>query len=39
VGSDQIARLLPRAQDFGSDNEMAAFGLQFAHGLGPANQY
>lgn len=34
VGSDQIARLLPRATDFGFENEMAAFGLQFAHGLG-----
>ena len=34
VGSDQIARLLPKAEDFGFDNEMAAFGLQFAHGLG-----
>lgn len=34
VGSDQIARLLPRAEDFGFENEMAAFGLQFAHGLG-----
>ncbi|AKS32489.1 M24 family metallopeptidase [Mycolicibacterium goodii] len=33
-GSDQIARLLPKAQDFGFENEMAAFGLQFAHGLG-----
>lgn len=34
VGSDQIARLLPKAMDFGFDNELAAFGLQFAHGLG-----
>src|SRR3954465_753355 len=34
VGSDQIARLLPKATDFGFENEMAAFGLQFAHGLG-----
>ncbi|MGU3500058.1 M24 family metallopeptidase [Mycobacterium sp. C31M] len=34
VGSDQIARLLPKAEDFGFENEMAAFGLQFAHGLG-----
>src|SRR4029079_15839460 len=34
VGTDQIARLLPRAEDFGFENEMAAFGLQFAHGLG-----
>ncbi|MET0454547.1 MAG: Xaa-Pro peptidase family protein [Mycobacterium sp.] len=34
VGSDQIAQLLPKAEDFGFENEMAAFGLQFAHGLG-----
>jgi Xaa-Pro dipeptidase len=34
VASDEIARLLPRAQDFGFENELAAFGLQFAHGLG-----
>jgi Xaa-Pro dipeptidase len=34
AGSDQIAQLLPRATDFGFENEMAAFGLQFAHGLG-----
>lgn len=34
VSSDQVAAVLPKAQDFGFDNEMAAFGLQFAHGLG-----
>lgn len=34
VGSDQVAKVLPRAEDFGFDNELAAFGLQFAHGLG-----
>jgi Xaa-Pro dipeptidase len=34
VSSDEIARLLPRAQNFGFENELAAFGLQFAHGLG-----
>src|SRR5271170_6472505 len=34
VGSDQVATVLPKAQDFGFDNELAAFGLQFAHGLG-----
>jgi Xaa-Pro aminopeptidase len=34
VGTDQVAKLLPKAQDFGFDNELAAFGLQFAHGLG-----
>jgi Xaa-Pro dipeptidase len=34
VGSDEVAAVLPRAQDFGFDDELAAFGLQFAHGLG-----
>ncbi len=34
VGSDQIASLLPAAEEFGFGSEMAAFGLQFAHGLG-----
>jgi Xaa-Pro aminopeptidase len=34
VWSDTVARTLPRAQDFGFDSELAAFGLQFAHGLG-----
>jgi Xaa-Pro dipeptidase len=34
VSSDVVARVLPRAQDFGFESEMAAFGLQFAHGLG-----
>ncbi len=34
VGTDQIAALLPRAEEFGFESEMAAFGLQFAHGLG-----
>ena len=34
VGSDQVASVLPRAEDFGFENELAAFGLQFAHGLG-----
>ncbi|WP_225753078.1 Xaa-Pro peptidase family protein [Actinotalea sp. Marseille-Q4924] len=34
VGSDEVAAVLPRAQEFGFDNELAAFGLQFAHGLG-----
>jgi Xaa-Pro aminopeptidase len=32
--TDQIARLWPRADEFGFDSEMAAFGLQFGHGLG-----
>lgn len=34
VGTDEVAAVLPRAEDFGFDNELAAFGLQFAHGLG-----
>jgi Xaa-Pro aminopeptidase len=34
VSSDVVARVLPAAADFGFDSEMAAFGLQFAHGLG-----
>jgi len=34
VGTDQVAAVLPRATDFGFENELAAFGLQFAHGLG-----
>jgi len=34
VGTDQIAQLWPKAGDFGFANEMAAFGLQFGHGLG-----
>ena len=34
VGTDEIARLWPKAQEFGFDSEMEAFGLQFGHGLG-----
>ena len=34
VGTDEVAAVLPKAQDFGFENELAAFGLQFAHGLG-----
>lgn len=34
VGTDEIARLWPKAEELGFDNEMAAFGLQFGHGLG-----
>jgi Xaa-Pro dipeptidase len=34
VSTDAVAKLLPRATDFGFETEMAAFGLQFAHGLG-----
>jgi len=34
VGTDVIARAWPAATEFGFPNEMAAFGLQFGHGLG-----
>jgi Xaa-Pro aminopeptidase len=34
VGSDDVAKDLPRADEFGFENELAAVGLQFAHGLG-----
>ena len=34
TSTDQIARCWPKAQEFGFDSEMAAFGLQFGHGLG-----
>jgi Xaa-Pro dipeptidase len=34
VGSDLVAATLPKAEEFGFENELSAFGLQFAHGLG-----
>ncbi|HUY42977.1 MAG TPA: Xaa-Pro peptidase family protein [Acidimicrobiales bacterium] len=34
IGTDEIAKVWPAAQDFGFADEMAAFGLQFGHGLG-----
>jgi Xaa-Pro aminopeptidase len=34
VGTDEVASVWPKATDFGFENEMAAFGLQFGHGLG-----
>ena len=34
VGTDEVAALLPTAEEIGFDSEMEAFGLQFAHGLG-----
>ncbi|MFB4277610.1 MULTISPECIES: M24 family metallopeptidase [unclassified Nonomuraea] len=34
VGSDQVAAVWPPATEFGFEDEMAAFGLQFGHGLG-----
>jgi Xaa-Pro dipeptidase len=36
VGTDEIARAWPRAEEFGFENEMSAFALQFGHGLGLA---
>jgi Xaa-Pro aminopeptidase len=36
VGTDQIAKLWPKAEEFGFANEMEAFALQFGHGLGVA---
>jgi Xaa-Pro dipeptidase len=36
VTTDQIARVWPKATDFGFSSEMEAFGLQFGHGLGLA---
>ncbi|MFI6316023.1 M24 family metallopeptidase [Nonomuraea sp. NPDC050556] len=34
VGTDQVAAVWPEATAFGFADEMAAFGLQFGHGLG-----
>ena len=34
--TDVIARVWPKAEEFGFPSEMAAFGLQFGHGLGLA---
>jgi Xaa-Pro dipeptidase len=34
VTTDKIARAFPRAQDIGFETEMAAFGLNFCHGIG-----
>jgi Xaa-Pro dipeptidase len=34
VGTDDIARRWPTAEEFGFTSELAAFGLQFGHGLG-----
>jgi Xaa-Pro dipeptidase len=32
--TDQIAKIWPRAEEFGFQDEMDAFGLQFGHGVG-----
>jgi Xaa-Pro dipeptidase len=34
VGTDRIARAFPKAQAIGFESEMAAFGLNFCHGIG-----
>ena len=34
--TDKVAAVWPKAEEFGFPNEMAAFGLQFGHGLGLA---
>jgi len=36
VGTDEVVRVWPEAQEFGFADEMEAFGLQFGHGLGLA---
>ena len=34
VGTDQVASVWPKAEDFGFSNEMECFGLQFGHSVG-----
>jgi len=34
VTTDQVASVWPRAEEFGFDSEMEAFGLQFGHSVG-----
>ena len=36
VGTDEIAKVFPKAEEFGFEDEMEAFALQFCHGLGVA---
>ena len=36
VSTDTVAKVWPKAEEFGFPSEMAAFGLQFGHGLGLA---
>ena len=36
VSTDRVASVWPKAEEFGFPSEMAAFGLQFGHGLGLA---
>jgi len=34
VGTDQVARVWPKAEEFGFSSEMECFGLQFGHSVG-----
>jgi Xaa-Pro aminopeptidase len=34
VGTDQVAAVWPKAEEFGFDSEMECFGLQFGHSVG-----
>src|SRR5918999_503182 len=34
VTTDRVARVWPKAEEFGFENEMECFGLQFGHGVG-----
>ncbi|HSL77425.1 MAG TPA: M24 family metallopeptidase [Candidatus Limnocylindrales bacterium] len=34
VGTDEVASVWPKAEDFGFSNEMECFGLQFGHSVG-----
>ncbi len=36
MSTDRVASVWPKAEEFGFPDEMAAFGLQFGHGLGLA---
>ena len=36
VGTDEVAAVWPKAEDFGFSDEMEAFALQFGHGIGVA---
>ncbi len=34
IGTDQVAKVWPRAEEFGFSSEMECFGLQFGHSVG-----
>jgi Xaa-Pro dipeptidase len=34
IGTDQVAKVWPKAEEFGFDSEMESFGLQFGHSVG-----